>query len=177
MNRHLLSSTFIAVTLFVAGCSTYQSGSLMHPQFQSVWTAPIENNSLVTEIDTDLRTAMNEKLMRDGSLTIATKASADAHIKIRIIDVNTHAVASAKKREHTDTTRDNYQTSIYGVDLVLEVALIKPGRAKPVINWTQVTGSATYFNFPDMAESRRQGLKEAVEDAAQKAVTTVTEAW
>ena len=169
-----------AAALAVSSCA-YQTGSLMHPQLRSVHIAPpAAEDTRYATLARDFRRALHEQMMRDGSLQIAPKEKADATIETRLAGTSFARSAAARLRtedDELDEDRDAYQTTVFQAEAQVEVRLIMPLRERPVLDWTPVTGTAEFFRMPDMAEARRYGLKKAANDAAQKAVRAVTEAW
>ncbi len=169
----------LALAGSVTGCGTYNAGSLMHPQIDTVFIPPINNESDVPQLGPQLRTAISSLLMRDGSVKLTSREKADTVLSVSIKGYNTSQAGSAKIREDelSDDDGDEYQTTVYQTDVNVKMRLTIPNRTEPVLDWQDVNGKALVTRLPDMAKTQRAGLRQAAENAARKIVNNFTEAW
>lgn len=152
----------------LAGCSSYQLGSMLPPDLESVYMTTVVNTTGEPLLENEVTTAILSTLQRDGSLTLAAKADADAEMFVRITQYNLIPLSFA---------RDNRsQPDQYRLELRAEVELVESGTGKPLVRST-VTG---YDEFPlsgDLTQAKRIGLPGAADDLARLVVAAVTEAW
>ena len=70
-----------------------------------------------------------------------------------------------------------YFPEYYQVTAKVEFSVILPGRVKPLIGPRNVTATAMFDHIIDLETARRNGVKQALWQAAKKVVDGVTESW
>jgi len=176
---HALAVTAVCVSaLYLVGCG-YHYGSLMHPQVRSIAVGDVVNATGEPELGPLLQKQLSEEIARDGAVRLASRASADAVIHARVVDVSLAGAASARLREKEDRNEDReaYQTTLYTATVTLEVMLAIPGREAPAVAWRKVSGEADFMRVSDLAGARSDGLQQATKNAVTNAITAITEAW
>ena len=175
---------WLALTLAIfygVGCGHYEAGSLMHPQIDTVFISPVENQTDVSGLGSQIRRFVASRLMRDGSVKISSREKADAILSLRLKNYATSEAGSAKIRDEEliddEDEDEEYQTSVYEANMDVEMRLSVPGREEPVLDWQTVSGDALYSRLPDMVQTRRAGLRQAASHTAENIVTRFTEAW
>ena len=165
--------------LALTGCLQYHAGSVMHPKFQTVAVGTFSNDTNEPGLGQHLRQKLAESLMTDGSLTLSDTAKADAIVQGRIVGYAIDNVASSRITGDNlkNSGRSNYQTSIYRTDVDVEFEVKMPGLRRPVLEKQIIRGSAQYSGLPDLNVARDEGIRRAIQDAAQKIAAAVTEGW
>ncbi len=174
-----LAAAGLGVLLFSAGCAGYHAGSLMHPQIHSVAVDPIRNTLEEPRLGVLFRERLLAGLMNDGSVRLARKGKADAVISGRIVRVAFGQVARSKTRAKDARVHDwnAYQTTVYRATVAVALTVTVPGRRRPLIPEQTIVGQADFPVLSDLRIARRDALRQALADAARKAVAAVTEAW
>ncbi|MBR7131286.1 MAG: hypothetical protein IKC82_04785 [Lentisphaeria bacterium] len=169
--------TFLLFTALIfsgitTGCG-YKFGSLAHPQLESVAVAPVINDTLAYNASTILRGVLTERFTVDGSLKLVSMHSADCIIYARITDVAYKPIGYGSDPNGDDT----FLANEWNCKVTVEFSAVIPGRGKPLIKNQQTTGSASFFNGPDMETSRHSAMRQAFLTAAKNIVSRVTEGW
>ncbi|NOY79700.1 MAG: hypothetical protein GXP31_01715 [Kiritimatiellaeota bacterium] len=161
------------------GCRSYRLGSLMHPQVRRMAVGQFVNEQKEPRLGILFRRKLIAALMADGSVKVTSPDKADAIIRGRIEQYAFAGVAQGKTRSdaNRDRDRDAYQTIIYRATAAVTFSVEVPGRSRPLIPETRVTGQADFTPLPDFSGARRAGLENALSDAARKAAAAVVEAW
>lgn len=155
----------------IPGCG-YKVGSIMHPQVKSIAIAPVTNETLEPMVAAYMRQSLCEQFQFDSSLKVRSLEEADCVLYGRVTEV--------KVSGSVNDTYDLEQTYIpaeFSVGVAFEFTVIIPGRAKPLINKRQVSGSTSYQVMADQDITRRRGVQQACRNAAQQAVNYTVEAW
>ena len=168
--KQFYSVLIITAVLFFSGCG-YQFGSLMHPQITSVAVAPVTNETLFYNSAAVLRQKLTEVFTTDGSLKLKTIGTADCIVYARITKI-TFKETSGHIRDD-----DDFLPNEWTVTADVEYSVILPGRAKPLIANRNVVGETTILNDPDLEIVKRNGLKQALNEAAKKIVAEFSENW
>ncbi|MCK5803005.1 MAG: hypothetical protein KAI66_09245 [Lentisphaeria bacterium] len=166
------------LALFLSGCG-YHGGSLMHSQIKTMAVGRFTNNTREPQLSARLRSRIGENILRDGSVRLADMESADSYLVGTIDEIVSKTLSTSLQRSDADadTSDDEYQTSIYRVQVIVSYELRVPGYQSPLVPKQTVTGQADFSRLPDLSIARRDALKIALNDAAEKLVHSVTEAW
>ena len=174
--RWLALPAILVATL--AGCTSYRCGSIVHPQLATIAVGRIANMTDEPRQGLLCREMLVENFMLDGSLRVVPERKADAVLNGRITRYRLARAASGKRRKEDarDHDRDAYQTTVYSAEVTLALELTVPGREAPLKSET-VVGRAEFPRLPDFVAAKEHALRQALGDAACKAVASVTEAW
>jgi hypothetical protein len=158
---------------------SYRSGSVMHPQIETIAIGEIRNLTDEPALGVLLRKKLAERLVADGSVRLAGAGSADA---VLCADVRRYTVrrsaATRSRDEDADDGRTAYRTSVYAVTVDVSYALRLPSQGdRAVLADRLVQGTADFPVLPDQEITRQSGLQQAVHDAATQVVAAITEAW
>ncbi len=161
------------------GCRSYHLGALMHPQVRRVAVGQFVNEQKEPRLGILFRRKLIAALMADGSVKVTTPDKADAIIRGRIERYGFTGVARGKTRgdANRDRDRDAYQTIVYRASAAVAFSVLVPGRSRPLIPETRVTGQADFTPLPDFPGARVAGLENALTDAARKTAAAIVEAW
>lgn len=162
---------------FLAGCSAYHWGSVMHPQVKTLAVGQFSNDTQESALTACLRQHIAEQVMTDGSLKVVSASEADMVVQGRIVQCLSKGISSSKRRLVSDGDRDSYQITIFRAQVQIEFEAVIPGRTDPLIPKQQVTGYADYSRLPDLRVAQQEALRQATVDAAARVVNAITEAW
>lgn len=167
MMRQLLA---IAAALLLTGC--YHWGSLMHPQIKSIAVAPVVNETAAYNLASEMRMALNEQFMVDGSLELKSLNTADCILNARVLAVTYIEVSD-------DSYDDDviYRPTEWRVNVTMEFTVTIPGKREPLISTRTVQGESLFQVQADLETNRHQATLRACANAAQRAVVATTEAW
>ncbi len=170
--------SLITILVVANGCLSYQSGSLMHPQLNSIAISEFENRTVEPRLNYMVQRSLAEDFMTDGSLTLFSSAKADAIIQGRILDVDTHQIAATKARdeEEREADRDAYQPAVFRMEITVAYRVTLSKREEPLLQG-EVAGNSDFSQLPDLHIAREEALQRAVNDATSKITAAVTEAW
>lgn len=160
----------IIVLLLAPGCG-YRIGFTGHPQISSVAVAPVVNETLFFNAAGMLRSHLCERITTDGTYQLKRESDADCTIHARVLRLDFSQVSWSARDD------DRFFPEYYRVKATVEFSVILPGRVKPLIGPETVTASAMFDHIVDLETARRNGVKQALWQAAKKVVDGVTERW
>lgn len=147
-------------------------GGIGNPQIETIAIAPIKNNTYYPNVSEYMRQALSEAFQVDGSYKIRNVYNADCILYGRITDIK---IAAADIRSaNTGTT---FMTQEYNMTINFEFTVVIPGQTTPLINTTEVSGSAEYQVPVDQFTSQQEGVQQSAWRAAVKVVRNCTESW
>ena len=159
-----------AVLLLAPGCG-YRIGFTGHPQISSVAVAPVVNETLFYNAAGMLRSHLCERITTDGTYELRRESDADCVIHARVLNLKFSQLSWSAKED------EKYFPEYYQVTAKVEFSVILPGRVKPLIGPRNVTATAMFDHIIDLETARRNGVKQALWQAAKKVVDGVTESW
>jgi hypothetical protein len=161
--------TSLVLLLFLNGCTAYRLGSMLPADIQTVFMPTVGNVTQEPLLENEVTTAIMAELQRDGSLTPASEAAADALMSVRITGYDLRPLSF---------TRDNRsQPDQYRLTLRADVELVERETGKTLVRSSNVTGENEFPFAGDITEAKRTGLPGAASDLGRVIVATVTEAW
>lgn len=164
------------VTLVLAGCAHYRTGSLMHPQVHSIAVARVRNDTDRARLGVEAQAKLRRAFMADGSLTLVEDENrADCTLQARIVAYRYQSLGSATRAAGDD--REINATRIFGAEVDLEYTVFLPDGKRLLMPVGKVTGSSQFTELPDLEMARADALDLATADAARRAVSAITEAW
>ena len=172
MKKYALIAVCWAVAVFTGGCG-YTFSSLGHPQINSVAIAPVTNETLTYNAASVLRNQLCERFMVDSHLKLTNKSKADCIVYARVTQVK----MIDEDYESIARNDDDFIPSEWRMLVAVQYSVIIPGRAKPLISNRSVVGETTILNDPDLEIVKRNGLKQALNEAAKKIVAEFSENW
>lgn len=182
--RQVLSNMHVRLALAVIGVGLlsgchYQQGSLMHPQIKTMAVGRVDNATREPQLEGLFRAKLAERIMTDGSLSLAPAEQADAILNATVRNITYEALAATKQRDESarQDDKDEYQTSLYRAIVTVEVTVMVPGKSTPLVTTRTIKGVGDFNKLPDLQVARRGAYDLALRDAAAKAVAEVTEAW
>lgn len=163
---------FALLSLVLSGCG-YRIGFTGHPQLESLAVAPVVNETLLFNAAGDLRALLCERIMTDGTYKLLNESKADCVINARVVNAEFSEVSWS----NDDNDSGDYFPEYYRVKVKVQYSVILPGRVKPLIGPSTVTGTAMFAHMVDLETARRNGVKQALWDASKKIVDACTESW
>lgn len=172
---------FAVVVLVVStGCAGYRAGSLMHPDVDSVTIAPVRNRSDAPGAGAILQRELAIAIARESGLTLAPPEKADARLiaTISTIDYRSAARGRTADSDSSGVDEGTYRTRLYRAEVTLEVSLAPLDAASAArLEALEVKGTADVGTTADVAQARTEGARQALQNAARKAVLQIAEAW
>ena len=169
MNTRVIA--FLAAgLLLLSGCG-YRIGFMGHPQISSIAVAPVTNETLVFNAASMMRSLLCERITTDGTYKLKRESDADCTIHARVIKADFQQISWASSDD------DVFFPEFYKVVVSVEYSVILPGRVKPLMGPEVVKGSAMFDHIIDLETARRNGVRQALWDAAKKITDGVTERW
>jgi len=156
--------------LLAAGC--YHFGSIAHPQIESIAIAPVVNETATYNLASEMRMALCEQFMTDGSLTLRDLNTADCILNARVTQVEYIEVSDASYDDDII-----YRPVEWRVTVTLEFNVTIPGKREPLVSTRTVTGNTMFQVQADLETNRHQATLHACANAAKAAVVATTEAW
>lgn len=168
--KKTLCALCAAFFLLASGCG-YRIGFMGHPQISSVAVAPVTNETLFFNAAGMLRSHLCERITTDGTYKLLRESNADCVIHARVLrfDFSQVSWSSSSDRE--------FFPESYRVKATVEYSVILPGRVKPLIGPQVVVASAMFDHIVDLETARRNGVRQALWQAAKMIVDGVTERW
>lgn len=175
----IVGAGVLALVLLSAGCGTFHTGSLMHPDVETIALGEVHNDTELHGFNGVLRNCLSAELMRDGSARLVDPGTADALMQVRLADVRVSAASTAKVRSEDASVNDShsYQVDTYRASVTLQVSLVAPGKATPLVEWRRVKGTAEFARTAEMVDARRDGIEQAMVNACRQAVLEIGESW
>lgn len=174
----VLGSLVFAAAVF-SGCRGYRTGSLMHPDIQSVAVGSVQNLSAQPGGGARLRSALARELSAAGAVQPASREQADGLLHATVSSVSTEAVARTRRREPEagEDSDDVLQPVLYRTTVSLHARLEVPDSSADPLEFQLVEGEAEFDRSPDMPEAQDAAFEQALRNAARKLISTMTEAW
>lgn len=163
---------FAAVLTALTMSSCYHIGSIMHPQIKTIAVGSVVNDTASFNAAAQVRGALCERFMFDGSLRLVDMDEADCIIYARVTRVAFSEVSSISR----DNNDDIFIPREWRASVSVEYSVVMPGRREPLLKGS-VNGVANFQVQADMTTNQLQGVRQAAYDAAGKIVNNVTEGW
>jgi hypothetical protein len=174
-------SAVLTIACLVVGCAGYQLGSqkpaaLTH--IRSIAISPFENHSYEPNLSIKPANLIAQHLQTDGTYKLATPSNADATLEGTIESVERLPVSSGAMNRG----RDTLLTSEYLLS-VRVAYLVRQKETGKTLRQGKVTGTTSFFipgrdlRSADIQNYSRQALPIALEQAATKIVSAISEGW
>ncbi len=170
MKKIFLLMIFSAAVLLFNGCG-YAVGNLGHPQLESVAVAPVDNETLFYNAAAQMRGMLTECFTTDGTLKLVSMTKADCIVYAKITEVKFNSI------DWSDGDDDEMTANEWQCSVSVSYSVILPGRAKPLVESRNVSGTTKFTSGPDLESARINGMRQAMYSAAKNIVASVTEAW
>ena len=164
----------LTITIFLAGCSGYKVGSLMHPDIKTIGIGKIKNTTDQPRLALFMREKLKERFMQDASVKVVAVADADIIITGKITDyrINTRGRTTQDEREDEE---EGFFATIFRTTIQFKYEV------KNQKGWDITEGSvsegADFTEIIDQLEEKRNALRRAAYEVSKKVVSEITEAW
>jgi hypothetical protein len=164
---HLFSS--LMITLLLSGCMGYQLGGTRPEGVETVYMAPVVNETTEPAIELQVTDALRQRFQMDGRLKLKNAAeNADAILEVTLTNYRLTAIAF---RDDLKTTAQQYRLRITGV------ATLTDSETGKIISESRTYGESTFtFEF-DLTTSKRDALPRAAQEIAKFMVDDLIERW
>ena len=163
--KHL---SFLALLLVFAGCSSYQRGSDLPADIQTV-ALIVENKTDEPSIEVETMKSIRKEVQRDGRLVLRSEAEADVVLKVELTGYSLGALAYDST--HGSLARE-YRVHLSGNAVLYDVETGDVLREVP-----GVTGNTDFSYIADLTAGKRSALLNAADDLARKVVSMTIAAW
>lgn len=161
----------VCLLCFASGCA-YRFGDLAGGQLENIETLHVPvavNDTYEPGLGPLVTDAVIQRLMRDGTVRIARKDTADAELLIRLRQVN--------RRPLRTTLADDRRTAEYELRVSADITCRRLADGKVTYQENNITGRTEYFVGQDLQEGERQALGLLVDDLAQQITFRLVEGW
>jgi Lipopolysaccharide-assembly len=166
----------IALVMSIAGCG-YTTGSLLPSKYRKIAIAPFSNKVGFTDeniqgvyvplLESNIRTALIDRFLFDGNLSIADPDKADLVLSGDLISIS------------QDDLRQDVNQNIQEYRIRVTVSLVLTDTATGKVLWKEpsYTGETTYFLTGSQATTQSAAVDTALTDLATRVVERTVENW
>ena len=170
------SNTVILIALaLLCGCAHYQIGSSGDPALNTIRIGRIHNATDEPGLNAWLRGEFAAGFMRDGSMSVVNDGTADCILNATITNYELHQIGQTETASN-DRDQRLARTVIWAVDVQIEYT-IERADGSTYIEATTAKGRAEFSEIIDLDVVRKDGLRQAIYDAAGQVVATATAPW
>jgi hypothetical protein len=166
----------ILLVMSIAGCG-YTTGSLLPSKYRKIAIAPFSNSVGFTDeniqgiyvplLESNVRTAIIDRFLFDGNLSIADPDKADLVLSGALVSI-----------EQDDLRQDvNQNVQEYRIRIIVSLTLTDTATAKVLWKEPSYTGETTYFLTGSQATSQSAAVDAALTDLATRVVERTVENW
>lgn len=179
MKKLLISSVLLLNVLLLGGClSGYKTGNIAHPQISSIAIATVRNQTTRPELRVELQKRLRAAVQNDGAYKLKQQNGADCTVYAVIKEFTTDSVGRSYRAEQKeDDNNENYGTTMYRFTMQVEFTVLVPGRNRPLVTLSTVSGSSRFTGMGDIEVARQVAARNAATDAANQIISSITEAW
>ncbi len=169
MKRSLTSLALPLLLLLSTGCASYQLGSMLPDDIQTVYMPTCINETTEPMIEQDVTSAILSEIQMDGSLRVVSKDVADTILDVTLTKFWLDPVAYV---EGQSSTANQYRMNIRA-----SFVLRKRVDQSVVAESPGVTGWYD-FNFAgDMTSSKNIALRPTADDLGRRIVNGIVQYW
>lgn len=159
------------LALLLSGCAGYHIGPIQ-PSFmkgiQSISVPTFQNDTLYPRIEVLVADTVIKQIQQDGTYKIAGEDGGDAILK--------GTIRRIERRPYRSLVGNAFATSEFSLTVYIGFQMVKRDTGVTVDS-REITGTTTFFVTSDVNQEERQALPLAVQDAATRLVTTISEGW
>ncbi len=179
MKKQVLVTLLLCSAAFLLqSCRGYKIGEIKHPQIDSIAIAPVKNATSRAKLSIDLQAGLRMAIQGDGTYKLKDAKVSDCIVHAKIIKGITQGVGTSyRSGDKEDNDSSNFGTTMYKYLIDIEYTVLIPGRNRPLIETTVVTGESRFTALADIEQARALAAKRAANDVAKKIISNITEAW
>ena len=152
-----------------AGCITYHLGSMLPPDIRTVYMPTCVNETTEPLLELDTTRAILSQIQMDGTLRIASEATADTILDVKLIGFELDPVGYVSGRS---STVEQYRMSITAA-----FVLRRRSDNSVVAESPELTGWYDFDFTGDLTSSKIVALRPASEDLGRRIVHAITQYW
>ena len=173
---------FLAFPLVFVGCTGYQLGSTLPEGVESV-CIQIVNDTDEPSIEVEVMKSIRSEILMDGSLRLASEATADAILHIKLNHFSLVALAFDRARGEL---AEEYRMLIYASFILYDAAEDENANADEgdeeeeivvILQSPSLRGEAEFPYASDLTTAKLGSLPIAADDLARQIISMVTSAW
>ncbi len=161
-----------AAVLFLNGCAGYRLGPVVPKTMEGVKTVAVPtfgNDTLVPRLEVLAANSVIKQIQQDGTFSVVSESTADVVIDGKITKV--------LRRSSRSVRGDVLASREYTLTVAFEYLVTKRSTGE-VLDKGTVTGNTSFFvSGNDVNQDERQAIPLALEDAAVRLVSRVSEGW
>ena len=169
MKRNIYLLNGLLATLFLSGCMGYRLGGTRPEGIETVFVAPVVNQTAEPAIELQVTHALRQRIQFDGRLKLVNSADeADAVMEVVLTDYQLRAIAY---RDDLKTTAEQYRIRITAESSLLDT------KTEKVVSESKTYGETTFHFESDLTTSKRSALPRAAQELAKFIVDDLVEQW
>ncbi len=167
-------SLFAAVSavFLLNGCASYRLGPIVPKTMEGVKTVAVptfENDTLIPRLEVLAAGSVIKQIQQDGTFQVEGESTADVIIEGKIVGVRRHGSRSV--RGNVLASRE------YTLSVSFEYVVTRRSTGER-LDSGKVTGNTSFFvSGNDVNQDERQAIPLALEDAAVRLVSRISEGW
>jgi hypothetical protein len=169
---HPLTLAILSIALFLNGCAGYHLGSA-RPKFmdgiKTVAVPSFENTTLIPRLEVLGANTLIRQIQQDGTLTVEGSSTADAIVECSITRIHRSSARTALS--------DVLSTREYGLTINVDYTVTKRTTGERLSSG-EVSGQTSFFvTGNDVNQDEQQAIPLALEQAATRLTSRLTEGW
>lgn len=157
--------------LLLAGCAGYHIGPVQ-PKFmegvKSIAVPTFKNETLQPRVEVLVADTVIRQIQQDGTYRVTNAANADAVLEGTISQIRRRSARSV--RGNVIATRE------FNLYVEVNYTLTRRSDSKVLVS-RSIEGTTSFFVSGDVQQDERQAIPLAVEDAAVRLVSSISEGW
>lgn len=170
--RHLSLLAALTCAVLTSGCAGYRVGPvkpLVMEKVESVAVPTFENDTLVPRLEVLLANSVIKQIQQDGTFRVDNSDKADAIIEGKLTQINRRGARSVRG--------DVMASREYRLRVEIDYTVTDRVTGEQLTHG-RVTGSTSFFvSGNDVNQDERQAIPLALEDAATRLVSRLSEGW
>jgi len=164
---------FAAAAAFLfGGCAGYHVGPVVPKKMEGVKSVAVpsfENGTLIPRLEVLAAGTVIKQIQQDGTFQVANSGNADVILEGKVLDV--------KRRGARSVRGDVLASREYTLTVDLQYTLVNRVTGEQ-LDRGKVRGESSFFvSGNDVNQDERQAIPLAIEDAAVRLVSLITEGW
>jgi len=169
MKRSIYLLNGLLATLLLSGCMGYRLGGTRPEGIETVFVAPVVNQTTEPAIELQVTHALRQRIQFDGRLKLVNSADeADAVMEVVLTKYRLRAIAF---RDNLRTTAEQYRIRITAE------STLKDAQTGKAITESKTYGETTFHFESDLTTSKRNALPRATQELAKFIVDDLVEQW
>lgn len=170
MKRSIHLIACLSTALLISGCMGYKLGGSRPEGVETVYMAPVVNETTEPAIELQVTEALRQRIQFDGRLKLLNTPDSDAVIEVALTRYTLSAIAFRNDRKH-QSTAEQYRIRIDAV------ATLKDSETGEILSESKTYGESTFYFGSDLTSSKRDALPRAAQEVAKFIVDDLIERW